>query len=153
MHCISVSFISILHLLVFCLSCLIFNIFLSNTLCSMFQFRSSTSPSLNSLICHSCVFEFSLPFSCPLAHLQFFISRSNAFSFPDICVFLDRYSFFYSPSFFSSIRLFIRFHRLIIRNRTVARESILSLCHLSICLAAKSLSSKRIENRYCVSIY
>lgn len=88
---------------------------------------------------------------CPSAHLQFFISRSNALSFSDICVFFDRYPFYF-PSFFSSIRLFIRFRKLIVRNRTVARESILSLCRLSICLllAAKSLSKRMKTDTECL---
>lgn len=137
-------------------SCLAFNtFFLGNILCFTFQFRSSTSsPSPNPLICHSRLSEFSVRFSCPSAHLQFFISRSNAFSFPDICVTPRPLLLLLFPKL-SSIRLFIRFHRLIVHNHTVARESILSLCRLFICLllVAKSFSGKRIENRNCVCMY
>lgn len=151
-HCISVSF----HFY----SSFACSLFLSSSLFLTFSFAIFCVPQFSFVLqCHRLwilwyvirLFEFSLPFPCPSAHLQFFISRSNALSFSDICVFFDRYPFYF-PSFFSSIRLFIRFRKLIVRNRTVARESILSLCRLSICLllAAKSLSKRLKTDTECL---
>lgn len=100
-----------------------------------FVFRASvsffdTTLPLGSLICHS------LPFSSPSTHLQFFISRSNAFSFPDICASLSRYSLFYSSRFLVSSSLprrsYIRFCSPIDHTFTIAPlvHSLCSLFHL-----------------------
>lgn len=100
-----------------------------------FVFRASvsffdTTLPLGSLICHS------LPFSSPSTHLQFFISRSSAFSFPDICASLSRYSLFYSSRFLVSSSLprrsYIRFCSPIDHTFTIAPlvHSLCSLFHL-----------------------
>lgn len=105
--------------------------FFLGTLCSAPRFRSSTPRlPLGSLICHS------LPFSSPSTHLQFFISRSSAFSFPDICASLSRYSLFYSSRFLVSSSLprrsYIRFCSPIDHTFTIAPlvHSLCSLFHL-----------------------
>lgn len=102
--------------------------FFLGTLCFAPRFRSSLP--LGSLICHS------LPFSSPSTHLQFFISRSSAFSFPDICASLSRYSLFYSSRFLVSSSLprrsYIRFCSPIDHTFTIAPlvHSLCSLFHL-----------------------
>lgn len=78
---------------------------------------------LDTLIRHSRIFlcEFSLSSSFPSTHLQFFISRSGAFSFRDICASLSPPCLSLSRShFLSSIRLFIRFHSPIVHTFTIA---------------------------------
>lgn len=108
--------------------------FFLGTLCSTPQFRSSRPPFPSVLWYVTRVL--SLLFSSPSAHLQFFISRSSAFSFPDICASLNRYSLFYSSRFLLSSSLFrrsfIRFCSPIDHTFTIAPlvHSFCSLFHL-----------------------
>lgn len=124
----------------FYLPFVIFHVFPGASRFSFFDISSIIS--LIFLIHHSRIFFPNYRWS---AHLQFFISRSVAYSFPGVCVFLNRYSLtLLSVSSFLFLFYFLlsRFLSLFDSQSTFSQSHCCTRMYFSLCPLFHMLSSK-----------